>query len=167
MNNKVKHLILHRDGLTQGPEWHLLPDTLAEQGITMDLVEIRKRNQPLLRQQGNQWGTPSKDIAIGNCELNKAYLNNTHTIGQNIGRQWIYPAPVAIGVVKVEGPSPLKELAAQVYALTRVNYTSYRRTVHVPATIDYADAMVGNVNLKGSQTNDGRPLGPNAKPYWL
>ena len=166
-NNKVKHLILHRDGQTHGREWYLLPEKLAEQGITMDLVEIRKRNQPLLRQQGNQWGIPSKDIAIGNCELNKAYLNNTHTIGQNIGRQWIYPAPVAIGVVKVEGPSPLKELAAQVYALTRVNYTSYRRTVHVPATIDYADAMVGNVNLKGAQTNDGRPLGPNAKPYWL
>ena len=165
-NNKVKHLILHRDGQTHGREWYLLPETLAEQGITMDLVEIRKRNQPLLRQPRNRWGIPSKDIAIGNCELNKAYLNNTLAIGQNIGGQWIYPAPVSICVEKVKGTSPLKELVAQVYALTRVHYGAYRRTVHVPATIYYADAMVGKVNLKESQTT-GRPLGLGAKPYWL
>ena len=166
-NNQVKHLILHRDGRTQGPEWHLLPDTLAERGITMDLVEIRKRNQPILRQPCNRWGIPSKDIAIGNYELSKAYLNNTLVTGENIGGQWIYPGPTSICVVKVTGTSPLKELVAQVYALTRVNYAAYRRTVRVPATINYADAMVGTVNLRGSQTNYGRPLGPDANPYWL
>ena len=166
-NNQVKHLILHRDGRTHGREWYLLPETLAEQGITMDLVEIRKRNQPLLRQPRNRWGIPSKDIAIGNCELNTAYLNNTLSIGQKIGERRVYPAPVSICVVKVAGTSPLKELVAQIYALTRVNYAAYRRTVNVPATIYYADAMVGTVNLKGAQTNDGRSLGPDAKPYWL
>jgi argonaute-like protein implicated in RNA metabolism and viral defense len=166
-NNQVKHLILHRDGRTHRREWDLLPEKLAEQDITMDLVEIRKRNQPLLRQRRNRSGIPSKDIAIGNCELNTAYLNNTLTIDQKIGEKQVYPAPVSICVVKVAGTSPLKELTAQVHALTKVNYAAYRRTVHVPATIYYADAMVGKVSLKGSQTNYGRPLGPDAKPYWL
>ena len=140
---------------------------LADRGITLDLVEIRKRNQPLLRQAANRGGTPSKDIAVGNCKLNKAYLNNTLSFSENIGGTNIFPAPQSICVVKLEGPSPLKELASQVHALTRVNYGAYRRTVHVPATIYYADAMVGNVSLKASQTDFGSPLGRDKNPYWL
>lgn len=165
-NNPVKHVILHRDGRTHEREWSLLPQALAEQRITMDLVEIRKRNQPLLRQSVNRGGTPSKDIAIGNIELKRAYLNNTLSIRKK-GDGPIFPATQSIQIVKVKGVSPLKELAAQVHALTRVHYGAYRRTVYVPATIDYADAMVKNVHLQSTQTNGGNPLNSDVKPKWL
>ena len=163
--NQVKHLILHRDGRSHAPERWLLPQILADQEITLDLVEIRKRNQPLLRQEANRDGTPSKDIAIGNSD--SAYFNNTHSVKEKIGEKWVFPAPQSIRVVKLEGPTPLKVLAAQVHALTRVNYGAYRRTVNVPATIYYADAMVGNVSLKASRSDFGSPLGLDKKPYWL
>lgn len=164
-DNQVKHLILHRDGRSHPWERSLLPQKLEEMGITLDLVEIRKRNQPLLRQEANRDGTPSKDIAIGNSD--SAYLNNTHSVKEKIGDKWVFPAPHSIRVVKLEGPTPLKELAAQVHALTRVHYGAYRRTVYVPATIDYADAMVGNVKPKESRCGTGSSLGPDKKPYWL
>ena len=166
-DNQVKHLILHRDGRAHAWEWSLLPQKLEEKGITLDLVEIRKRNQPLLRQGANRDGTPSKDIAVASLESNKAYLNNTLSFSEKIGERCIFPAPQSICVVRVEGPSSLKELSAQVHALTRVNYAAYRRTVNVPATIYYADAMVGNVSVKASQSDFGSPLGPDKKPYWI
>ena len=167
-DNQVKHLILHRDGRAHAWEWSLLPKKLEEKGITLDLVEIRKRNQPLLRQAANRGGTPSKDIAIGNCKLDSAYLNNTHSVLERISKKQVFPGPQSIRVVKLEGPSPLKVLAAQVHSLTRVNYGAYRRTVNVPATIYYADVMVEKVKkLEPPQTNSGRPLPNNAKLYWL
>ena len=166
-SNQVKHLILHRDGRCHPWERSLLPQKLADRGITLDLVEIRKRNQPLLRQVRNRSGTPSKDIAVGNCKLDKAYLNNTLSFAEKIGEKHIFPAPQSICVVKLEGPTPFQELVAQVHALTRVNYGAYRRPVKEPATIYYADAMVGNVSLKASQPEFGSHLGPDKKPYWL
>ncbi len=168
VDNQVNHLILHRDGRAHAWEWSLLPQTLEEKGIALDLVEIRKRNQPLLRQARNEGDTPSKDIAVGNCKLDKAYLNNTLSFYEKIRGKPIFPAPQSICVVKIVGPSPFKELAAQVHALTRVNHGAYRRPVNVPATIYYADIMVGKVKqLIPPQMNSGRPLSKDAKPFWL
>ena len=164
-DNQVKHLILHRDGRAHAWEWSLLPQKLEEMGITLDLVEIRKRNQPLLRQAANRGGTPSKDIAIGNCELDSAYLNNTHSVLERISKKQVFPGPQSIRVVKLEGTTPLKILAAQIHALTRANYGAYRRTVYVPATIYYADVMVETV--KPPKKDSGRSLATNAKLYWL
>ena len=166
-NNQVKHLILHRDGRAHAWESSLLPQTLEEQGIRLDLVEIRKRNQPLLRQATNRDGTPSKDIAVGNRECDSAYLNNTLSVKEKIGEDWIFPGPQSIRVVRLKGTSPFHVLVAQIHALTRINHGAYRRTTNVPATIYYADAMVGNVSLKESQLNFGSPLGKDKNPYWI
>ena len=167
-NREPAHVIVHRDGLYHGEETAHLQYLLAELGMTYDLVEIRKSGAPRLRQGGNLFGTPSKDIAVGSEIKNVAYLSNTLSVGQNVSGHWIFPATESIGVHRKIGNSPIKVLAAQVHALSRAHISAIRRTERLPVSTAYADALVSNVGFRSRQgSHFGKAIGQDAQPYWL
>ncbi|MBW4677412.1 MAG: hypothetical protein KME52_26465 [Desmonostoc geniculatum HA4340-LM1] len=68
---------------------------------------------------------------------------------------------------RVIGNTPIKILAAQVHALSRACYSSYRRTEKLPATIVYADALVSHASLKNEQKDFGQPINSRSRLTWL
>jgi hypothetical protein len=162
-----RHLIIHRDGIV-GDEAAILVNNAAKLGIRYDLIEIRKSGAPRLKQIGNFTGTPSKDIAIGSEESSTAYMVNTLAFYERLSSgEFVFPAPESITIHRVAGSTPVKILAAQVYALSRAYYGSYRRPQQLPATIAYSDALVNHASLKPNQSNSGRAIDSSSRPYWL
>jgi hypothetical protein len=158
-----KHTIIHLDG---NVDWQLADIKDMFGSYSCDIVEIRKHGGPKLFQAENRDGTPSKGIAIGSEDKKVAYLVNSkakHTKVES-GR-WIFPAPDTLTIKKIMGPSSIRILAAQVYALTHVSYSSYRNTIQIPATIEYADAVVNHIRLKDEET--GGSIEPDSLLHWI
>lgn len=158
-----KHLIIHLDG---NVDWQPadIKDRFSE--FSCDIVEIRKHGGPRLFQAENRDGTPSKGIAIGSEDKKVAYMVNSKAkLTKMESDRWIFPAPDTLTIKKIMGPSSMRILAAQVYALTHVSYTSYRNTIQIPATIEYADAVVNHIRLKGEET--GGSIRPDTLLHWI
>lgn len=161
------HLVIHRDGILFDEEKQVL-EVAAKTDTVCDLVEVRKSGAPRIRQPMNTAGTPSKDIAVGNEEQGIAYLVNTLSFAERLTTdKFVFPAPESVMVQRVAGKTPMKILAAQVHALTRVHYGSYRRTERIPATIAYADALVSHAPLRDNQKDFGKPIDSRTRPFWL
>lgn len=163
-----KHVVVHRDGileLDEANELHLL----LNNKVSHDLVEIRKSGAARLRQPGNLAGTPSKDVTMANERLATAILCNTLAVPESVGNHGrVFPAPDSIAVRRCEGATSIKTLAAQIYLLTQIHHAHFHRTVQLPVTTAYADALVGNCRLpREDEITFGRPINDNSQPYWL
>lgn len=154
-----KHVIVHLDG---NVEWTKIP-LLSSKDIEVEFVEVRKQGAPRIYQPENKDGTPSKDIAVGNNKL--AYLINTKSVYTRVNGGFRFPSPDPLTIVRKNGTTPMRTIAAQVYALSCANYTSYRKTAQLPATIEYADALVDNASLRGNE--DGGIVAIDKPIYWL
>lgn len=164
----ARHIILHRDGILNWQEAEHLRNLLQDVPVGFDLVEVRKSGAPRLRQPGNKLGTPSKDIAIGSERLARAFLCNTLSVGQPINKyNWIFPASEGLGIYRKDGHSPIKILAAQVYMLSLAHFANFHRTVRLPISTAYADALVNRAILTSGKTNTGKAIVDNVQPYWL
>lgn len=162
------HVVVHRDGLLgidEANEVHCL----LNNRVSNDLVEVRKSGAPRLRQPGNLAGTPSKDVAMINDRLATAILCNTLAVPESVGKQGrVFPAPDSIAIRRCDGRTPIKILAAQIYLLAQVHHAHFHRTVQLPVTIAYADALVGNCRLlREDEVTFGRAINDNSQPYWL
>jgi len=157
-----KHIVIHRDGYIRNENELDIAELLKQRGLKVDFLEILKGNHETTRlcQEGNLELTPSRDIALGNIRTKEAYLMTTLVIRESEK----YPAPVPITIRHRYGDTPLKTLAGQVYALTHANYNNYHRTNRLPITIFYADALVDNIRMKGSE---GCPIFVGDKIFWL
>ncbi|MFQ6041068.1 MAG: hypothetical protein ACE5PV_09445, partial [Candidatus Poribacteria bacterium] len=158
-----KYLLIHRDGYFGSDEAEVVLEKSNKLGMTCDLVEIIKHGVPRLRQGQNRGGTASKDIAVGDEESGIVWMVNTMAFQEND----VFPAPQAIQIRHVEGTTPLKTIAAQVYAMTRMHCGSFRCPVSQPATTAYAHALVNNASLRPNQTQFGKVIGEKSVPYWL
>lgn len=163
-----KHVVIHRDGIL-GINEALALRALLKDEVSYDLVEIRKSGAARLRQPKNLSGTPSKDIAMGNERLARAFLCNTLSVPETIkARSQVFPAPDSIGVYRCDGTTSIKTLAAQVYLLAQVHHANFHRTVQLPVTTAYADALVNNSRpLKEHELEFGKPIEDGSHPYWL
>lgn len=166
-NRRPQHIIIHRDGLSN-EEASVLVEKAPQSGIIYDLIEVTKSGAPRIRQIGNDSGTPSRDIAIGSEQQGTAFLVNTLVLKEHLSKgKSVFPAPKPIGIRRIFGNTPIKVLAAQVYALSLANYNSARRTVSRPITIAYADALVNSASLKEDQTDFGKTIDGRNRAYWL
>ncbi|MBN4001938.1 Piwi domain-containing protein [Nostoc sp. LPT] len=164
---RPKHIIIHRDGLI-GNETSKIINCFEEDYINYDILEIKKSGSPRIRQKGNIAGTPIRDITVGSEENATAHLVNTLVFREylSVGKS-ILPAPESITICRVIGNTSIKILAAQVHALSRACYSSYRRTEKLPATIVYADALVSHASLKNEQKDFGQPINSRSRLNWL
>lgn len=165
-DNKPHHIILHRDGLVSDEEKFIV-ELSTRLKITFDLIEIRKSGAPRIRQINNEKGTPSQDVAIGSEIKKTAYLTNTRVIKEIIKDKSVFPAPNPIAIKRIVGNTPMKIIAAQIYALSLANYNSIRRTNRLPITISYADSLVTHASLRDNQLETGKKIDNKNRVYWL
>lgn len=166
--NRVDHLVIHRDGRSFPDEVRILEELSDEIRTEIDLVDIKKTNQPRLYQNENQRGTPSQDLCISQEKLNLSIMSNTHVLYEMVDQKiWKFPAPRTITLDKHFGSTSMKILSSQVYLLTLSNYNSFRHTNHLPITVTYSDAFVANVRLKGGQKFFSKAVHSGDAIFWL
>lgn len=160
MGHLPRHLIVHRDGDLKDDltGFRVLSEEVE---FSFDLVEVAKSGAPRVYQVGNTAGTPSAGIAVGRNDIGLAYINNTHSVQR--GGAW--PAPNALRVRKVEGPTSIRTLAEQVFWLSRMHIGSFNLSQDLPVTTAYADVLA-------SWARDKRGWGsvidpPSSIPYFL
>ncbi len=161
MDHTPHHLIVHRDGLLKD-ELTGFKALAKKHGFSFDLVEVPKSGAPRFYQARNKEATPSAGIAVGREEVGIAYLVNVHSVRE----RGILPAPKALCVRKVEGPTSLKTLAAQVFWLSRLHIGSFHRSASLPATTAYADTLADKKRKLRSEW--GSVIKPPSRiPYFL
>jgi len=117
-----------------------LTSILVKRGIACDAVSISFSGGPRLCQPGNDSGTPSNGIAVGNEQV--AYLINSHTVGEQLhSNKWVLPAPNTVVVRRIAGETPMHLLAAQVFWFAAMHVNAIHRTVDTPMTLDFADRL--------------------------
>ncbi|GAB5492084.1 MAG: hypothetical protein Phog2KO_22990 [Phototrophicaceae bacterium] len=159
-----KQLFIHRDGKSEDNEINFIESIQSELDIKIDLIDIRKREQLHLQQVPNSSGTPSRDLCVGSDNQRQAIMTNTQVVLENNTK---LPAPQTFTIVHRFGTSSMKLLAAQVHALSMINYNNFRRTNRFPITICYADALANRGKLSNGEFEQGTILSEKTTLTWI
>jgi len=159
MGQPPRHLIVHRDGEFKD-DLTGFRALSKEVGFSFNLVEVAKSGAPRIYQVGNTAGTPSAGIAVVRDDIGLAYMNNTHSVWRGV-----WPAPNALRVRKVEGPTSIRTLAEQVFWLSRMHIGSFHLSEALPITTAYADSLAGWARGKHEWGTVIEP--PTHIPYFL
>jgi len=142
---KPTHLIVHvsPEFATYAEE---IQSVLQNLSVTSDVVAIERSSKVRFWQPYNKQGTPSHGIAIGSETQKAAYLMNTRSVAEDTNRGYIFPNPGVVAVRHLAGTTLVKSLAAHVYWLSVAHINALHRTVDMPITIAYAQALYDHVS---------------------
>lgn len=141
---KPKHLIVHLSAELDQMAG-AIREELTRRQVASDIISLHPNSTFRFLQSGNKQGTPSNGIAIGNVAQRTAYLMNTLAVGEKTSRDFVYPSPAPVVIHQREGTTSLKVLASHVYWLSVAHTNGLHRTVDLPITIAYAQALQKHV----------------------
>lgn len=137
---KPLHLIVHLSS-ELSPLAGQIQKKLEQAKLACDVVSIHPDSSVRFLQTNNKEGTPSNGIAIGDSSKGIAYLMNTLAVAEKTSRGYIYPSPAPLMLRVWGGNTSLKTLASHVYWLSAAHINALHRTVDLPITIAYAQAL--------------------------
>ncbi|SDF04754.1 Piwi domain-containing protein [Thermus arciformis] len=146
-----RHVLLLRDGKTQREEFTLALRELAKAGIGYDLVSVRKSGGGRIYPKEGERLRDGLYVPLPEAEGKTAFLLLTAYPGE--GRMRATPRPLK--VVHEEGSTPVRELARQLYHLSRLYPPSGYRFPSLPAPLHLADRLVREVGRVGLSSLQG------------
>uniref|UniRef100_A0A831U8Z9 Protein argonaute n=1 Tax=Thermus islandicus TaxID=540988 RepID=A0A831U8Z9_9DEIN len=145
------HVLLLRDGKIQRQEFNLVLQELAKKGIGYDLVSVRKSGGGRIYPREGDKLTDGLYVPLADSEGKAAFLLLTAYPGEERMRG----TPQPLKVVHEEGPTPVEELARQIYHLSRLYPPSGFRFPSLPAPLHLADRLVREVGRIGLSSLQG------------
>lgn len=146
-----RHVLLLRDGKTQRQEFTLALEELARKEIGYDLVSVRKSSGGRVYPVEGGRLRDGLYVPLPEEEDKVSFLLLTAYPGE--GRMKGTPRPLK--VVHEEGPTPVEELARQIYHLSRLYPPSGYRFPSLPAPLHLADRLVREVGRVGLSSLHG------------
>ncbi|MGF1490707.1 MAG: argonaute PAZ domain-containing protein [Prochloraceae cyanobacterium] len=147
-NRIPKRILLLRDGLIQNNEFDYTLETLKDENIAVDLLEVRKSGTG--RMAIKQFDSYSMKDILTDAKEGTAILSQDNKTFRIVTSKAIAGGSARpLQVVRYCGDAPLKVLAKQIYRLSMLHPASAYSSSRLPMVLHFADRMAKEVQRLG------------------